>query len=403
MESSKGKKSIVIFAKTFLPEYTPESIRIAAFVKYMLRKGWEISLFTWSTGDFNKEKYQYLEGVHLKRFKKPITINIPIFSYVVNYLYLVLISVVNINNYIKKTDVQYYFASIPQLPPLIVGYFVKQFNHSLVLIEEMRDIYSTVLWLNNQRIKKRVLYFLEYKLMRNVDKFIYVTSAIKEDYINNFENSNKKLKTGKVILNGYDPEDYEDLITEDKKISKDKIILTYTGSLFGIRSIDTLLKVIGELRKENYPDINKLEINIIGFIDKMNKQSINSIIAEYSLENTIHIRGVLAHSECIQYQLKSTYNLIVTHKSGSEYAIPSKLFEYTAVRRPMIAISSDPIVIELIDKYKLGYYCMNEMGSIKELILKILKNRDINNEFISIPEEFKRTYQIDRILEFITT
>jgi glycosyltransferase involved in cell wall biosynthesis len=235
--------------------------------------------------------------------------------------------------------------------------------------------------------------------MKRVDKFIFVTRIIKKDYIDNFKNI-KNLKNGKVILNAFDPEDYPK--TKKENDSSNNMVFTYTGRIYGRRNIDNFICAIGEIIESGSIFKGGVEINIVGDIDKKNLINIKSLVNKFKLESIVKIVGVLSHSECIKCQSNSSFNIIIAHDIGSEYAIPSKLFEYIAAKKPIVAVSEDPLVIEIMEKYKLGLHCRNNSEDIKNVLLQIMRNEFEYNE-TTIPEEFKRDSQIRKITEFITS
>jgi glycosyltransferase involved in cell wall biosynthesis len=353
-------------------------------------------------GDYDNINYKYLNNINIYRTPQLIKKYIPLFSFLINYFYQVSHTINKIKSIMNKQNYRKIFVSIPQLQALIIGSKLKKIFPDIELTEEIRDLYSTNYLMSNKFIKQKILFIFEYNLMKRVDKFIFVTRLIKEEYVKYFSRCNNNIIKGKIILNGYDPEEYENLSNDNPiNIDPGKIVLTYTGRLYGTRSIDNLIKAIGILANDNLINKEKLIINIIGDIDEINSRSINKLCIEYNLGKTVNILGVLSHKECIKYQSNATYNLLITHTVGSEYAIPSKLFEYSAVKRPIFAISDDILVKELIDKYKLGFYCKNNLDSLKELLLKL----SINNKMkvnTNIPDEFKRTYQIEKITRFIS-
>jgi glycosyltransferase involved in cell wall biosynthesis len=287
------------------------------------------------------------------------------------------------------------FVSIPQLQPLLIGALAKMFVPHLRLIEEIRDLYSICELVTANKIKAFVLRFLESRLMRFPDGFIFVTPIIGEEYVKHFGKKVQQLKNGKVILNSYDPEDFEDFEESPKYPSR--ITFCYSGKLYGSRNLNIFLEALGILFQNEGMWREKVSVVIAGEISPDNSHKMKQIIEAYKMDKNIQWLGVLNHGDCIKLQRSANYNLLVTHVSGSNYAIPSKLFEYVAARKPIIAITSDVLVRNIIDEHRIGICFSHEKDVIANGLSNVLRNKISFDEF-SVPDEFKRPHQVQQIL-----
>jgi len=89
-------------------------------------------------------------------------------------------------------------------------------------------------------------------------------------------------------------------------------------------------------------------INFAGHIPVYMLHKMKEIITLYGLGDMVNILGFISYEEASKLTNKSDINLLITHIRGSEYAIPGKLFEYMGARRPVLALTEDKPVIELI-------------------------------------------------------
>jgi glycosyltransferase involved in cell wall biosynthesis len=396
--SGQKPKKLVIFSKTFLPEFNPESIRTAAFIKYMMRDGWEIFLFTYSPGEITDKKYDFLKSVSITRIPE-IRVAVPGLGYGVNYFGQLARTLKSISATVRKHQVPFMFVSVPQLQPLIVGALTKMRFPAMRLVQEFRDTYSISELTSRSAFKSRILQKLERSMMKYGDAFIFVTRIIKDEYVKHFGKEIPKIAEGHVVLNGFDPEDYP----ENPAITpgSDKITISYTGNLYGSRNLDLFLQGLGEALQKKLAFKNLVEVVVAGDVSAENLDILKRIIAEFDLSENVKFLGKKSHSECVGIQCAATYNILVTHKKGSFYAIPSKIFEYAAAKRPIIAVTADPLAVEIIEEHKLGVCFPHDEKAIAEGFLKLLDGVSEQKAEVKIPAEFRRDNQIKRIAEII--
>ena len=134
-----------------------------------------------------------------------------------------------------------------------------------------------------------------------------------------------------VINNGFDPSDYDFVLP--------KLDETFTISHFGAFNKDrnpaTLWKVLGELASSN-PGFKKLlRINLIGQTD----QSVISDIEKNKLKENLVVKDHLAHKEGLIELSKSQVLLLPLNDAPNVKGIlPGKMYEYMALRRPILAL-----------------------------------------------------------------
>lgn len=399
MKANNGKR-IVIFAKTFLPNYTPESIRTASLIKYFLRDGWEIFLFTYTQGEIFGSNYEYLKTIRTIRINKIINIHIPIISKLVNYIYQLFIAFIKINNSVKEYKITLMFVSIPQLQPLLIGAAVKIFNKRIKLTEEIRDIYSFSELTTSSKIKRFILTKVEGFCIKYIDHFIFVTPVIKSSYETKFGKKNRNIKNGEIIYNGFDEEDLPKFNGKKFEGERNTITFLYTGKLYGSRNADEFLNALGKLINE-HNNYRNIKFQIVGEISNNNLKKLNEIISEYDIKDNIFFLGILPHIDCMKLQQEADYNVLITHKSGSFYAVPSKIFEYAASGKTIIAVTEDKLVREIIESYRLGFCVSHRADDIYLLIKNILKSIIPVIDKVSLPEMFTRKYQFDKIKEVL--
>jgi glycosyltransferase involved in cell wall biosynthesis len=260
-------------------------------------------------------------------------------------------------------------ASIPILDPLYVGAMLKRFCRSNVqLILEIRDVYARPELFKYSGLRKRLEVFKETMLIRPVDKLIYLTDEIRSRYCAYYPRLSS-IRNGIVITNGYDPEEYGPPPSTE---SNGKMLeIGYFGSFYATRNPELLFQTLGGLRSRNAQDITGMRVHIWG---ETGHYPLEEKIRQYHLQGTILYHGVVSHESIMREYTGTGVNLIITHTTGSSYALPGKLFEYVGARRPVWAITDDRILRDFITRHRLGYLSSHDTGSIEATLRTILRD-----------------------------
>lgn len=285
-------------------------------------------------------------------------------------------------------------ATIPVLDPLLVGFILKiRSKGKIKLILEIRDIYARTDLYNFNKIRRNIEILKESFYIKFVDKILYLTDEIKKHYCSYYKNL-KNVKEGITITNGYDRDEY----IQNKKVLKTKNFLeiNYFGSFSGTRNPEILYKSLKKLKDNGNTNLEKIKINIFG---KVEDYPLEMKIHQYGLNGTVLYHGEKSHDFILRRYLISDINLIITHRKGSYYALPGKLFEYIGSGRPVWAITNDQILIDFIKRHKLGFVCNHTVENvIKTLEVIIFRYENRRLHAINIPKKFD-TEQIVKKLE----
>lgn len=238
-------------------------------------------------------------------------------------------------------------------------------------------------------MSKKILLNCEDSIIELADNIICLSEGI-YDYYKNVKN----VRNIEIIKNGYNTEDFEEC-SYKPVMDKDKIVFSHIGSIYGGRNIkDFIIGVDKFAIKEN----KKCIINLMGNLDSIALEDIESAKKHINGNSIINILGMKSPDEAL-LELKNTdISVILTHKTGSEYAIPGKVFECIGACKPIIAVSEDKNLISLIHNIY-GQCAKHEVDDILINIQKIL-NTDYNfdDRF-----KFSRKNQADKIENVINT
>lgn len=192
--------------------------------------------------------------------------------------------------------------------------------------------------------------------------------------------------------NVYDPSDV--LPQNNVETSKKKFTLLYTGSLIGSRSLQLLLEAIEVLEEEQK---NKIEVLVAGGLDARNKKQ---------LQNHANIAQ---HLGFVPYQdLKDVYakaNALVAvdfdfknPKDGIYF--PSKLLDYFAAQKPILAITSPNSTTDQVLKnmpHKVVYH-----GQTKEMVQHLTELITTEpSKKVPLPEKFSAEFNAKKLTELM--
>jgi glycosyltransferase involved in cell wall biosynthesis len=286
--------------------------------------------------------------------------------------------------YLATNSVEAVFVTVPNINGLyIVDYLKRKYNIPAVV--EVRDILNHNIGKGNPRfIMKRA----ERILIARADGIIALTKGIQEYYRK--LDANKKMR---VITNGYNPMDFVECKYEPIN-GKAEIRLAHVGSIYKGRNLKDFIAALIKISKKNNI---KIEFDIVGYLDSEASEDIKEIGLE--LQGTrvvVNILGTLPHKEAIKYLKQCDISVILTHKIGSEYAIPGKTFECIGACKPIIAITKDKDLVELIDG-KYGECAAHNVEQIEKKLLKLIKTEYNFEDKL----KFSRESQGNNIISFI--
>ena len=208
----------------------------------------------------------------------------------------------------------------------IIGYKLKR-HFSIPWLVDMRDPWVTSFFntaLPRTRLAKKIEQKYEDKVIENADFVTTVSPGLKKE----FEDRNRN--TG-IVYNGFDQED----IPKIEQYQSEKFSLSYIGNLKPNQNIDALWEAISELCEEISSFRKYFNISLTGNVDP----SIKNTLKEKHLLGISNFQSFVPHREATELMNKSQLLLFVVPKANdNRLIITGKLFEYIAIRSPVLSI-----------------------------------------------------------------
>lgn len=247
-------------------------------------------------------------------------------------------------------------------------------------IADLRDLWNLNPYVSHTFIRNYFEKRLELKTFENTD-VLTTTTDLASQTLATLHPDNKIVP----ILSGYDKDDFkflnsileikEGLNGNDDALSwaNGKLKFIYAGSLYGgKRDPSVLFKAIRQLEDESKLDSSKLSIEFYG-----DSTNLEEIAARYDLLKILKIGGKIPHEEVLKRQLDSDVLLLISWDNEKEKMfIPGKIYEYFALKKPVLSIGhKEGSLKDLIEETNVGYH-VSDLESTKEVLL------DIYNEFL---------------------
>ena len=204
----------------------------------------------------------------------------------------------------------------------------------------------------------------EIKVVNLSDRFIFVTNANRDDYVNSY---NIPIEKTFIVTRGYDEKQYKEIKEKSnpKLIEKEKINFVYAGEIFSkLRNVNPFIDALNVIKNENIDLYNKLNIMFFGNIDSDEVKNKLNVIDKVSVSPRI------PYDEALGYMLNSQVLLLFGNKNSKQ--IPAKVYDYFGAEGLIFVIlgdENDPIKDVVKNKEK----CIVVNNNVDEIVNGINK------------------------------
>ena len=240
--------------------------------------------------------------------------------------------------------------------------------------EEFKDLpwvtYWSDPWLkdstreNISPVRRKYEQSFESKVVNLSDRFIFVTKANRDDYVNSY---NIPIEKTFIVTRGYDEKQYKEIKEKSnpKLIEKEKINFVYAGEIFSkLRNVNPFIDALNVIKNENIDLYNKLNIMFFGNIDSDEVKNKLNVIDKVSVSPRI------PYDEALGYMLNSQVLLLFGNKNSKQ--IPAKVYDYFGAEGLIFVIlgdENDPIKDVVKNKEK----CIVVNNNVDEIVNGINK------------------------------
>lgn len=163
--------------------------------------------------------------------------------------------------------------------------------------------------------------------------------------------------------------DHSPKMASIESLANKENVIVYQGAMMTSRHIDFYVRAHKQLS-------NDFSLLLIGDGDSTN--NLKNIAKEYGLLDRINFTGKVPQKELYEYSEKAKIGIISYPLEGlnNYYCAPNKIFEYAALKIPMIA-TPQPFLKHMFEKYHIGEIVpWDDVTAYVSAINKICKNYD---------------------------
>ena len=187
---------------------------------------------------------------------------------------------------------------------------------------------------------------LERAVVLSTDRIVTVNRVIADDLRRRYPATAGRIA---VISNGYDSADIAGL---QSYVKGERLRIIHTGSLAYSRSQTTIngfLAALDRLHQQQSPILADLDVRFVGRLSASERD----VLTRTGCRGCVTVEGPLSHREALQRQFSADVLLLVTSASAASVTT-SKLFEYLASGRPVLALTGRSAAAELIEELDAG-------------------------------------------------
>jgi glycosyltransferase involved in cell wall biosynthesis len=154
-----------------------------------------------------------------------------------------------------------------------------------------------------------------------------------------------------VIPMGYDPRVFRGL----HRMPQHKFVVTHFGNFYATRSPGPFLQALAACLEREPSLRDNAEIRFVGSFEPRLRNVAESLTREHRLDGVLRLLDWVPYRDGLQHLMNSDVLLLVSDPGGcGQNLVPSKLFEYFAVGRPVLALAPPGAIAGLMREAKVG-------------------------------------------------
>ena len=232
--------------------------------------------------------------------------------------------------------------SAPPFSTHLVGLWAAR-RHSAVWVADYRDNWTTSPFYDSRGPSRWLAVALERRILRQAEVVTVVSDAAAREIGSAFAVDPDRLH---VAMNGFDPDDLPAARPPARTFE-----ITYMGSMNHRRGPEHFLEAVGRASSVR-PELRRdLRIRLIGNIPDW---AIGAAIRTVGAER-VTVDGILSHRDALAKAADAAVLLGITSTAeAGGSALTSKLFEYLALRRPVLMLAPPGPAIEIVTAANAG-------------------------------------------------
>ena len=207
-------------------------------------------------------------------------------------------------------------------------------------VPEFRDPWSGFLSAPDRpALSTKIEANLERGVYRDADRIVIAWQGIARDLKRKFPGED----AGKfrLVENGFDPDD----LRHETPVENPKFTMVYTGSMYGVRNPDTVLRAAALLAERGAWDPSQVCLRFVGRFGA----DVHAMFERPEVRSMVDVQGYRPHAESIAECMGAhALLLVVDSYEGDDGIVPGKVFEYIGCRRPLLALAPKGAVADIV-------------------------------------------------------
>ena len=291
---------------------------------------------------------------------------------------------------VKQLQLDAIFATGSPWSGLLVGYLVSKAT-GIPLIVDFRDP-----WMNNPFHQSKGSLLdnwsekLEKKIVEHASAISLNTEPLRTEFLERYPHlPNDRFF---VMPNGFDQADFASLTTGNEPQQPGLITLCHAGFLYGVRDPAVLLNAIQLANRSLATQNLKICFRQIG--DVQLAYDIRQQYAAMIADGSLLLESARPYQQCLQ--ALSSADWVVNVQPATKSQIPSKLYDYLAINRPILNITpEDGALGQLVSQHQLGkLFGFNDEAGLASTLVEIAEHREQNRDFSGYPARSQFDYAI---------
>ena len=254
------------------------------------------------------------------------------------------------------------------LIPLFASYVSRKF----IWVAEFRDPWTT--FLRPPYMRTKLGDWLgekwEASVMARSARVVVVTEAMKRDLADKYPAYADKIR---VYSNGFDRDEFAPLADPAAKQETDKTTFVYAGQFDYGRNPLTFLNALSELIEERVLERARVRVLLMSNTE-IDGASIEGMARRFRMEDVVQCLGYVPFDRCVKEMSRA--DVLLLFSIDQPLQVPAKLYEYLALNKRILSISTGGITTELIDRTGSGINVKpDDVPGMKEAILALVSGK----------------------------
>jgi glycosyltransferase involved in cell wall biosynthesis len=337
--SSGAPRSIILVAFHFSPEALPGAVRPSRFFRYLPEFGYEPEVIT---GAVQTEMHPRIHSIpaptYLPNKYTPAGAVEILLHKIAWPTELALLwagpASARARRLLRDKPVSAVISTGPPVNTHLTAMGLK-LRYGLPWVADFRDpMLDNPFRQNLGRIPAITDQILEKQIFHHADAILGVSDVIDQCWRIRYPQYAHKLH---VLYNGYDPAEN---LAGHPIPQRSYRVLAYVGNLYGLRRPEIILNALTRLASTNCLTRDNFRIHFIGGIGQDVSAVNGPVMSQLQESGIMECTGLVPRAQALQMMAESDYLLMLDIQDGAQgYAVPSKIFEYIRMGRPILTVT----------------------------------------------------------------